>query len=220
VSLELDALSAFVLSLTEVARSPFRNPDGSFTEAARRGREVFARAGCPTCHAAPTFTNSAARELYNVGTQLPTSGNRLGAELTGVDTPTLKGLWQSAPYLHDGRAATLRDVFAMTGDSMGTTSNLSSNELDDLVRYLLELDDVPETAAHEMAPVGKPNPMNAVQSSTPSGCACAVTISSGCESVVFASALALCRLVRRRRFGPCPLVLASPRRPTGARSVR
>jgi DNA-binding beta-propeller fold protein YncE len=214
---ELDALSAFVLSLTEVGRSPFRNSDGSFTASARRGRDVFARAGCPSCHAAPTFTNSATRELYNVGTQSPTSGNRLGAELTGIDTPTLKGLWQSAPYLHDGRAATLRDVFSITGDSMGTTSNLSSNELDDLVRYLLELDDVAETV-----PVETPSHMeNAARSSTPSGCAYALTISSGREAVVFASALVLCRLVRRRRFRvSCPLILASPRRPTGAPSVR
>lgn len=141
---ELDALAGYVLSLTEVARSPYRNPDGSFSAEARRGRQVFEKAGCQQCHAAPTFTNSESGELYDVGTTLATSGHRLGGALTGFDTPTLKGLWQSAPYLHDGRAATLEQVFEITGDQMGTVSSLSEKEKSELVRYLLELDDVPE----------------------------------------------------------------------------
>jgi DNA-binding beta-propeller fold protein YncE len=149
VSPELDALASYVQSLASVPASPFRNADGSFTAAARRGRKVFERAGCLQCHSGPSFSNSASGELFDVGTLLKTSGHRLGGELTGLDTPTLKGLWQSAPYLHDGRAATLRDVFAVTGDSMGVTSDLSEQELDDLTRYLLELDDVPETAPHD-----------------------------------------------------------------------
>jgi cytochrome c peroxidase len=149
-----------------------RNPDGSFTAAARRGRKIFERAGCPTCHAAPTFSNSESGELFDVGTLRPTSGHRLGGELNGLDTPTLRGVWQSAPYLHDGRAATLRDVFAITGDRMGVTSDLSEQELDDLVRYLQELDDVPETESAEGEPdraddascsaaPGVPSPVNA-----------------------------------------------------------
>jgi MYXO-CTERM domain-containing protein len=132
------------LSLDQAPRSPFRNPDGSFTEQAERGRKVFERAGCPRCHAAPTFTNSDGGELFDVGTLLPTSGHRLGGDLLGLDTPTLKGVWQSAPYLHDGRAATLRDVFTIAGDAMGKVSTLSAQELDELVRYLQELDDVTE----------------------------------------------------------------------------
>jgi DNA-binding beta-propeller fold protein YncE len=152
VSPELDALAAYVQSLEHVPPSPFRNADGSFTAEARRGREVFARAGCPMCHAAPNFTNSETGELFDVGTLQPSSGQRLGSALSGLDTPTLKGLWQSAPYLHDGRAATLREVFAITGDQMGTTSNLSETELNELVRYLQELDDVPETVPPEDAP--------------------------------------------------------------------
>ena len=149
---ELDALAVYLSSLQTVAPSPLRNPDGSFTAAARRGRKIFERAGCPMCHAAPTFSNSESGELFDVGTLLPTSGHRLGDDLNGLDTPTLRGVWQSAPYLHDGRAATLRDVFAITGDRMGVTSDLSQQELDDLVRYLQELDDVPETEASERQP--------------------------------------------------------------------
>jgi hypothetical protein len=83
---------------------------------------------------------------------------RLGAALTGIDTPTLKGLWQSAPYLHDGRAATLKDVFAATGDRTGVTSTLTPAELDQLVRYMLELEDVPETVATD-PPIAMPVPL-------------------------------------------------------------
>jgi hypothetical protein len=148
-SVELDALARYVLSLDQAPRSPFRNSDGSFSAAARRGREAFARAGCPQCHAPPTFTNSDGGSLHDVGTQLATSGQRLGQELSGFDTPTLKGLWQSAPYLHDGRAATLEEVFEITGDEMGTISLLTEQERGDLIRYLLELDDVPVTEPAE-----------------------------------------------------------------------
>jgi streptogramin lyase len=149
LSPELDALSAYITSFDQVGRSPFRNPDGSFSKDALAGRKVFESAGCAPCHSGPDFTDSPENVLHDVGTLLPTSGMRLGGPLTGIDTPTLKGLWQSAPYLHDGRAATLQDVFAFTGDKMGVTSNLSRTELDQLVRYLLELDDVPETVVAE-----------------------------------------------------------------------
>lgn len=36
---------------------------------------------------------------------------RLGSALSGIDTPTLLGVWATAPYLHDGAAATLDEVF-------------------------------------------------------------------------------------------------------------
>jgi len=153
VSPELDALATYLTSLDESPRSPFRNPNGSFTADARKGREVFLRAGCAECHADPTFTNSNSGELFDVGTQLPSSGQRLGAELTGIDTPSLKGLWQSAPYLHDGRSSTLMEIFTtyILDDKMGRTSPLSELELQQMVRYLQELDDVPETEPTEKA---------------------------------------------------------------------
>jgi DNA-binding beta-propeller fold protein YncE len=151
ISPELDALAAFIGSLTEVPRSPYRNPDGSFTEQALRGRKIFERTGCPECHASPSFSDSTMGDLllHDVGTLLPTSGMRLGGALPGIDTPTLRGIWQTAPYLHDGRARTLEEVFttAIPPDRMGMTSQLSSAEVADLVRYLQELDDVPETVA-------------------------------------------------------------------------
>ncbi|HET7844989.1 MAG TPA: PKD domain-containing protein, partial [Xanthomonadales bacterium] len=118
-SAPLDALAAYVASLgpDTVPRSPFRNADGSFTAQAVAGQAVFAARGCPTCHTAPRFTDSTvgAGTLRNVGTLRETSGLRLGGPLTGIDTPTLFGLWQTAPYFHDGSAATLADVFRVAG---------------------------------------------------------------------------------------------------------
>jgi DNA-binding beta-propeller fold protein YncE len=149
VSPDLDALAAYVTSLDKVPPSPFRNPNGSFTASALRGRRVFARAGCPDCHSAPEFTDSPAGLLHDVGTIDAKAGSRLDRPLVGFDTPTLKGAWATAPYFHDGRAATLQDVVTTynVGDKMGVTSNLSSHQLQDLVEYLEELDDVPEPVA-------------------------------------------------------------------------
>ena len=145
VSTELDQLAAYIHSLREVAPSPYRNEDGSFTEAALRGRDVYARSGCAACHPGPDYTDSETGMVHDVGTLLPTSGSRLGGALEGIDTPTLKGLWSTAPYLHDGRAATLREIFSEHNpdDRIGVTSNLTAEELDDLEAYLLQIDDVP-----------------------------------------------------------------------------
>ncbi len=145
VSQALDQLAAYVHSLQDVPPSPYRNPDGTFTEAARRGRVVFDDAGCTRCHAAPDYTDSAAGILHDVGTLLPTSGQRLGGPLEGIDTPSLAGVWATGPYLHDGRALTLREIFTRynEGDKLGVTSTLSDAELGDLEAYLLQLDDVP-----------------------------------------------------------------------------
>ncbi len=67
------------------------------------------------------------------------SGQRLGGVLPGIDTPTLLYLWRTAPYLHDGSAATLRDVLVTrnAGDLHGRTSALSAAQLSDLETYLL-----------------------------------------------------------------------------------
>jgi cytochrome c peroxidase len=52
----------------------------------------------------------------------------------------LRRVSATAPYLHDGRAATLRDLLALCADgSMGDTSMLSAGELDDLELYLRSL---------------------------------------------------------------------------------
>jgi DNA-binding beta-propeller fold protein YncE len=151
VSAELDALAAYVSSLSDIGRSPFRRDgDSAFEAAFARGEAIFedAATGCATCHAGPTFTDSGfdatlAPRLYDVGTLGPGSGNRLGVPLTGLDTPTLHGLWRSAPYLHDGSAPTLHAILTTRNatDAHGVTSALDAAQVDDLLVYLRALDD-------------------------------------------------------------------------------
>ncbi len=119
---DLDALAAYVASLDQrtLPRSPWRNADGSLTAAGTAGQAVFATLQCAGCHPAPRFTDSTsgAGALHDVGTVRTTSGARLGGPLSGIDTPTLLGIWDTAPYFHDGSAATLDDVFRVTGGSV------------------------------------------------------------------------------------------------------
>ena len=57
------------------------------------------------------------------------------------DTPTLVEIWRTAPYLHDGSAATLREVLTVknSNDQHGKTSQLTQQQIDDLAEYLLSL---------------------------------------------------------------------------------
>lgn len=149
VSAELDALAAYVSSLDAYPRSPHRAPDGSLTADAEVGRALFESValGCTTCHAGPNLTDSSfvmAGEplLHDVGTLTEASGNRLGGPLLGIDTPTLHGLWNNAPYFHDGSAATVLDVVESTGVH-DTTTQLTPTERAQLVEYLLSLDGSP-----------------------------------------------------------------------------
>ncbi len=153
VNEELDALAAYVASLDTYRRSPYRNDDGSLSEAALRGKVLFETPGlgCVTCHTGPNLTDSqfvagVTPLLHDVGTLSAGSGKRRGATLTGIDTPTLYDLWATAPYLHDGSAATLVEVLTTrnASDQHGITSTLTPEELDDLVEYLLSLDGTPE----------------------------------------------------------------------------
>lgn len=148
LSADLDALAAHVRTLPAL-RSPFRASDGSLGPAAIRGRTLFERAalGCAGCHSGPALTDSGylspgVPRLHDVGTLGPGSGERLGGPLLGVDTPTLRGLWDSAPYLHDGSAATLHEVLRERNpaDAHGATSSLTEDEVADLIAYLQCLD--------------------------------------------------------------------------------
>ena len=152
-SADLDDLAAYVSSLTAPARSPFRNTDGTLSDTALRGKALFLSPAlqCASCHVPPRFTDSVLTAnpanfvRHDVGTLTPASGQRLGGPLDGLDTPSLLGLWDSAPYLHDGSAATLLDVLTTrnTNDRHGATSTLSTNQLSDLMAYLLSLDGSP-----------------------------------------------------------------------------
>ena len=58
-----------------------------------------------------------------------------------LDTPMLIEAWRTAPYLHDGRAATVKEVLTKynTDDKHGSTSDLSDQQIDDLANFVLSL---------------------------------------------------------------------------------
>jgi YVTN family beta-propeller protein len=138
---ELDALAAYVSSLASFEPSPWRQANGQLSTAATAGKAVFQSARCGACHGGTPFTLSATLGLQDVGTIKQTSGQRLGGPLLGIDIPTLRDVWASAPYLHDGSAATLdAAVLAHRGVSLNGT------DLTNLVAYLREIGSE-ETAA-------------------------------------------------------------------------
>jgi large repetitive protein len=145
VSADLDALAAYVGSLNSSDASPLRNTNGTLTAAAVAGQAIFRGSGqCLSCHGGTDVSNSAGGTLHLVGTtKQPATGARLGQPLTGLDTPSLKGVWATGPYLHDGSAATLLDVLTTqnTNARHGVVAGLTSTQLSQLVAYLQQIDD-------------------------------------------------------------------------------
>jgi large repetitive protein len=148
LSPELDALAAYVNSLDRVGRSPFRQADGSLGTAAAQGRTVFASLGCAGCHGGHAFTDSIAGRLHDVGTLGTLSGDRLGADLPGIDTPTLRGLWKESRFGHDGRFDDLAALLVDANDGRhGAVATLGSSDRAVLLAYLLAIDDDEPAAA-------------------------------------------------------------------------
>lgn len=145
LSAELDALAAYVDSLRSLPPSPYRAPDGNLTPEGQAGREIFMAEGCAACHGGPQFTDSPTGMMHNVGTLNVTSGNRLGKSLFGLDTPTLRGLWLTAPYLHDGSAPTLNALLT-TRNPLDLHAELQPfieedpRAVEQLVAYMLQID--------------------------------------------------------------------------------
>ena len=134
ISADLDALAAYVTSLNTFASSPLRNSDGTLTTDAQAGKQIFRDQNCAQCHSGAAFTESGAATLRNIGTIKPSSGSRLGGPLTGIDTPTLRDVWATAPYLHDGSAATLGDAVRAHN-----TVSITDSDLSKLVAYLQQI---------------------------------------------------------------------------------
>ena len=128
-----ESLDAYVKSLKPVP-SP-RLEKGKFSAAAKRGEKLFRSrdTACAQCHPGPLFTDL---KSYDVGTL-----GRFDKPSDTFDTPTLVELWRTAPYLHDGSAATVRDVLTTANkhDQHGKTSHLTADQLNDLIEYLLSL---------------------------------------------------------------------------------
>ena len=129
---EADALAvdAYLKSLTQTP-SPWL-VEGKLSMAASRGEKTFKSIGCADCHPAPLYTDLG---QYNVGTG---SGPDAGKSF---DVPSLREVWRTAPYLHDGRAATIRDVLRNKGHRwiFNKTSALSEKQLQELEAFLLSI---------------------------------------------------------------------------------
>lgn len=137
-SRDLDALAAYVESLAAYDPSPY---DFDRPYAAAAGAALFRRRGCADCHGGPSFTSSERGLLHDVGTLGAASGRRLGGMQWGLDVPTLRGVWQTAPYGHDGGAAELEELFLNDPDGrhFGRPA-LTAGEAHRLAAYLRTLD--------------------------------------------------------------------------------
>lgn len=133
-------LTAYVNSLP-ARPNRWRLPNGQFTPAQARGKAIFERSAdnfgnpippgnrCSFCHSGPLGTD---RKSFDVGTRDPYDDSGL------FDTPQLINIALTAPYLHDGRAATLEEIWTLYNphDEHGRTNDLTKDELNDLIEYL------------------------------------------------------------------------------------
>ncbi|MBN1807132.1 MAG: c-type cytochrome [Sedimentisphaerales bacterium] len=103
---------------------------GKLGTSAKRGQKLFNSAGCSFCHKGKLFTD---QNPYDVGIG---DGRDKGKKF---DTPTLIETWRTAPYLYDGRAATIKEVITKFNpeDKHGKTSNLTDMEIEDLTNFIL-----------------------------------------------------------------------------------
>lgn len=130
---EAEALTAYLDTLKPPS-NPFREPDGSLTAAAARGKAVFhsSKAGCANCHSGPRFTDG---EIHDVGLGSPED------RYDGFNTPTLIGVHRKIRLLHDGRVKSLEDL--LTGphspEKVTGEGKLTDQERADLIEYLRSL---------------------------------------------------------------------------------
>ncbi len=100
--------------------------DGKLSEKAERGKKVFEKLGCGACHSGPYYTDL---NMYRIGQDVEFQ--------KGWDTPTLVEVWRTAPYLFDGRAATMKDVYTI--HKHGIEQEVPEKEMDELVEYVNSL---------------------------------------------------------------------------------
>jgi YVTN family beta-propeller protein len=129
-----------------IPRPPNRHrPLGAeLTEAQRRGKLVFERSRandgreippdgrCVTCHFPPYFTDRTQRDV----------GTRQALDRSGkFDVPHLNNIYDSAPYLHNGMADTLEEIWTRFNpyDRHGVTNDMTKDQLNDLIEYLKTL---------------------------------------------------------------------------------
>lgn len=140
---ELTDLVTFVYSLP-YRPNKYRVAKDSLSPAQERGKQIFERTQyrdgrpipeanqCGYCHSGPKYTN---RQQLDVGTGKATDRSPL------IDVPQLPNVVYSAPYLHDGSARSLEEIWTVFNpkDTHGVTNDLTKDELNDLIEYLRTL---------------------------------------------------------------------------------
>jgi YVTN family beta-propeller protein len=140
---ELSALDAYICT---IPRPPnrYRPLGAELTDAQRRGKALFERTmtndgrvilkenRCVTCHFPPLYTD---RGRHDVGTKL-----WLDRE-SRFDAPHLNNIYDSAPYLHNGIAETLEEIWTRYNpeDRHGVTNDMTKDQLNDLIEYIKTL---------------------------------------------------------------------------------
>jgi cytochrome c peroxidase len=113
----------------EYPPNPYRGRDSA---AEARGAALFVSTGCSLCHPAPRFTD---QKLHDLGFK------KADDYRSRFDTPSLRGVYRNGPWLHDGRARTLHELFTEHNpkDVHGRTKGLTPQELNDLIAYVRTL---------------------------------------------------------------------------------
>jgi YVTN family beta-propeller protein len=141
---ELRDLSRFLESQPPARTVHHRQAEQPLTPAQERGRQTFFATvtpdgtpiprlrQCQTCQRPPLYSN---RLKGAVGTRAPRDTTEY------FDTPHLLGIAASAPYLHDGRAQTLEELWTVyqTNNLHGVSSHMNKHQLNDLIEYLKTL---------------------------------------------------------------------------------
>ncbi len=123
---ELSMVDDYLKSL-EAVPSPLL-VDGQLSQKAVLGKRVFERLQCGTCHSGPYYTDM---QMHRIGDDIEFPA--------GWDTPTLREVWRTGPYLFDGRAATMRDVFEQHRHGIDPGQKVSAKEIEQLVEYVNSL---------------------------------------------------------------------------------
>ncbi len=143
------ALRTFLVTGLHEPANAHRRKTG-LTAAQKRGQKLFfdPQVACASCHPPPFFTDG---KQHQIGTIATPAGNDAATHCSPevsfatlaadsvFDTPSLLGAHATGPYLHDGSAATLEDVLALTAGKMGNTAHLTTAQRSDLVAFLKTL---------------------------------------------------------------------------------
>lgn len=100
--------------------------NGELSEKAKLGKKVFDKLKCGECHSGIYYTDM---KMHVIGDDVEFE--------QGWDTPTLREVWRTAPYLFDGRAATMQEVFEV--HKHGIEKKVSKKEIEALTEYVNSL---------------------------------------------------------------------------------